>query len=93
MDPSAGCGDGASASTAGYKLETSATTATGPWTVAANGHLRRQRQRQDEPDLADVAGDDGVKYVRLSLTSNQTPSYASNCAAAAAPTPAAPSPT
>ncbi|HEY2877322.1 M36 family metallopeptidase [Nocardioides sp.] len=78
MDPSAGCGDGASASTAGYRLETSATTATGPWIVAATGTFDANANGKMNP-IPPVAGASGVKYVRLSLTSNQTPSYASNC--------------
>ena len=41
VDPTANCGDGASASTGGYRIETSADGTT--WTTASQGTLHRRR--------------------------------------------------
>ena len=78
MDPSAGCGDGASASTAGYKIETSTTTATGPWTLAATGTFDANNNGKMN-QISPTGGANGVKYVRLRCSATRRPSYASNC--------------
>ncbi|MBE7163355.1 MAG: M36 family metallopeptidase, partial [Williamsia herbipolensis] len=76
VDPSATCGDGASASTAGYTIETSADGNT--WTPAASGTFTSA----DDGQLNTVTpsgGTTGVAYVRFTITSNQTPDFATNC--------------
>jgi hypothetical protein len=79
VDPTATCGDGGSASTGGYTIETSTdgTTfvpaASGTFTAADRGHLN---------DVTLNAGTGtGVQYVRFTMTSNQTPDFATNCPA------------
>jgi extracellular elastinolytic metalloproteinase len=77
VDPAATCGDGASASTANIRIETSG-SATGPWTTAAT----KTFAVTDNGTLTSVpptAGTSTVRYVRLTLLSNQTPSYSTNC--------------
>jgi extracellular elastinolytic metalloproteinase len=76
VDPSATCGDGASASTAGYTIETSPDGNT--WTTAASGTFTSA----DDGKLDTVtpsAGAAAVRYVRFTFTSNQTPDFADNC--------------
>ena len=76
IDPSAACGDGASASTAGYQIETSDDGQT--WTDADSGTFTSA----DDGRINALDSGDGatrVQFVRLTLTSNQTPSFASNC--------------
>jgi extracellular elastinolytic metalloproteinase len=76
VDPSATCGDGASASTAGFRIETSpngttwTTAATGTFTSADNGKIN---------EVTPTAGATGVRFVRFTITSNQTPDFATNC--------------
>ena len=76
VDPTATCGDGGSASTGQFKIETSTDggtftqAATGTFGVSDRGHL-------NEVDL--TAGADGVQYVRFTIESNQTPDFATNC--------------
>jgi hypothetical protein len=76
VDPSATCGDGLSASTAGFKIETSTngtrwtTAAAGTFTTADDGRLNT---------VAPRAGTHGVRYVRFTITSNQTPDFAQTC--------------
>ena len=76
VDPSATCGDGASASTAGFGIETSpngttwTTAATGTFTSADNGKIN---------EVTPTAGATGVQFVRFTITSNQTPDFATNC--------------
>jgi extracellular elastinolytic metalloproteinase len=77
IDPAAGCGDGASASLAGYQIQTSA-TANGPWVDAASGTFdTSDNGRLNE--FAPTGGATGVQFVRLTMVSNQTPSYTANC--------------
>jgi extracellular elastinolytic metalloproteinase len=77
VDPTATCGDGGSASTGGYTIETSTDggafqeAASGTFGVADRGHL-------NEVDLTPGTGD-GVQYVRFTIESNQTPDFATNC--------------
>jgi extracellular elastinolytic metalloproteinase len=78
IDPAAGCGDGASSSTAGYRIETSSTSKKGPWTQAKTGTFSAADNGMVNP-ITPTAGTSAVRYVRLTLLSNQTPHYASNC--------------
>lgn len=77
VDPTATCGDGGSASTGDYKIETStdgttyATAATGTFTPADRGQL-------NDVTLAPGTGN-GVQFVRFTIMSNQTPDFATNC--------------
>jgi len=76
VDPSATCGDGGSASTAGFTIATSpdGTTftdaATGTFVVADRGRLNT---------VTPTAGATGVNFVRFTITSNQTPDFVNNC--------------
>jgi hypothetical protein len=78
IDPSATCGDGASAATAGYKIETSSTSATGPWTAAAS-HTFGSADNGRMNSVTPTSGASAVRYVRLTLLSNQTPDYRHSC--------------
>ena len=76
VDPTATCGDGGSASTGGFTIETS--TDGGTFTEAASGTFGvADRGHLNEVDL--TAGADGVQYVRFTIESNQTPDFATNC--------------
>lgn len=80
VDPAATCGDGPSASTAGFRIETSPDGST--WTTAAEGIFAAgDRGRLNR--LAPVGGTKGVRHVRLWVLSNQTPDFASTCRGAA----------
>jgi extracellular elastinolytic metalloproteinase len=77
VNPSAGCGDGASASTSGYKIETSpngttwTTERTGTFTSADDGRVNQ---------LALGTAVPGVRYVRFTMESNQVPApFSSSC--------------
>ncbi len=76
VDPSASCGDGGSASTGAYHIETSPDGVTytpvnsGTFTTANNGRL-------NPIDLA--APSTGVQFVRFTVDGNQTPSFSTNC--------------
>lgn len=76
VDPNATCGDGGSASTGRYRIETSmngtswTTAATGEFTPADRGHLN---------ELTPAAGSATARYVRFTMLSNQTPDFATNC--------------
>lgn len=81
VDPTATCGDGGSASTGQYKIETSLDgnvwkdAATGTFTAADRGQLN---------DVSPTAGTGtGVRYIRFTMLSNQTPDFANNCPAGA----------
>jgi hypothetical protein len=76
MDPSATCGDGASASTAGFTIEIS-DSAGGPWSHPVSDTFGSGNNGVMNP-IAPAAGTIG-RYVRLTVTSNQTPNYAANC--------------
>ena len=76
VDPSATCGDGLSASTRGFTIETSPTGSV--WTQVASGAFTNADDGQlneVDPTVATT----GVQYVRFTITSNQTPSFATNC--------------
>ena len=76
VDPSASCGDGGSASTGGYTIETSpdnstwTNASTGAFTTADDGHLN---------SLSSADGPTAVQFVRFTVTSNQTPDFTHNC--------------
>ena len=75
VDPSATCGDGASASTGAYRIETSADGTTG----------RRPTKARSPPTtgpliaLTPTAGTTGVRYVRFTILGNQVPDFATDC--------------
>jgi hypothetical protein len=76
VDPSATCGDGASASPAGFRIETSPNGTT--WTTAATGTFTSANDGKIN-EVAPAAGATGVRFVRFTITSNQTPDFATNC--------------
>jgi hypothetical protein len=76
VDPSATCGDGASASTAGFLIETSPDGTT--WTTAATGTFTSANDGQINK-VTPTAGAAGVQFIRFTITSNQTPDFATNC--------------
>jgi hypothetical protein len=78
IDPSATCGDGASAGTAGLMIETSSASATGPWTAAAS-HTFGSADNGRMNSVTPTSGASAVRYVRLTLLSNQTPDYRHSC--------------
>jgi extracellular elastinolytic metalloproteinase len=76
VDPSATCGDGGSASTSDYRIETSPDGTT--WTTAAAGTFTTD----DQGSLSTVtptAGQTGVRYVKFWILGNQTPDFATSC--------------
>ena len=76
VDPSATCGDGGSASTGAYSIETSTNGIT--WTSATSGTFTpddRGRINLLTPDV----GAAGVRYVRFTIEGNQTPDFATSC--------------
>jgi len=78
VDPSATCGDGGSASTGQYRIETSPDGTDGSWTTADEGTFTvddRGRVNQLEPS----AGATGVRFVRFTILGNQTPDFATSC--------------
>ena len=76
IDPTATCGDGGSASTGDFSIETSANgssftpVATGTFTAADRGHLNT---------VTPSGGDTNVKFVRFTILSNQVPDFATDC--------------
>jgi extracellular elastinolytic metalloproteinase len=76
VDPSATCGDGGSASSGHIQVETSPDG--GTWTLAAD-HTYTAVDRGQLNDLALTAGKNNVQYVKLTILSNQTPDFATNC--------------
>ena len=76
VDPTATCGDGGSASTGDFTIETSPDGNT--FTEAASGTFdSTNRGHLNEVDP--TAGAAGVQYVRFTIQSNQTPDFANNC--------------
>jgi hypothetical protein len=75
VDPNATCGDGASASTAKYRVETSPNGSV--WTVAREGTFTdADRGRLNERTVPPVPN---VRFVRFTILSNQTPDFATTC--------------
>jgi extracellular elastinolytic metalloproteinase len=80
VDPSATCGDGGSASTGGFTIETSPDNVT--YTPAADGTFTADDRGTLVP-ITPTDGATGVKFVRFTITSNQTPDFETNCPAGA----------
>ncbi|MEP9384017.1 M36 family metallopeptidase [Nocardioides cheoyonin] len=76
VDPSATCGDGASASTGAFSIETSQDGTT--WTTAATGSFTSADLGRLNP-IVPTAGSQGVTYVRFTILGNQTPDFATSC--------------
>lgn len=76
IDPTATCGDGGSASTGDYTIETSTDGTT--WTTAATGTFT-SADRGKINSVNPSAGSTGVKFVKFTILSNQTPDFATNC--------------
>ncbi len=76
IDPTATCGDGGSASTGDYKIETSPNGTT--WTQAASGTFTADDRGRFNL-ITPAAGTSGVKFLRFTILGNQTPSFATNC--------------
>jgi hypothetical protein len=75
VDPSSTCGDDATSSTAGYRIQTSS-GATGPWTtVASSTFTAADNGRMNQVDA--VATD--VEFVRFTILSDQVPSFSGTC--------------
>ncbi len=78
VDPSASCGDGGSASTAGYTIQTSPTGTAGTWTTAATGTFT-SADNGTLNHVTPTAGTAGVEFLKFQINSNQTPDFAHNC--------------
>jgi extracellular elastinolytic metalloproteinase len=76
VDPTSACGDGGSASTGAYRIETSADDAT--WTTASQGTFSVD-DRGTLVALTPTAGTAGVRYVRFTILGNQVPTFATDC--------------
>ncbi len=76
VDPNATCGDGGSASTGDYRIETSTDGIV--WTTAAEGTFT-PADRGTINDVTPTAGAAGVRFVKFTMLSNQTPDFATNC--------------
>ncbi|MCW3065808.1 MAG: hypothetical protein JWN32_2980, partial [Solirubrobacterales bacterium] len=70
-DPGNTCGDSTSASTAGYRIETSPTLNPATWTVAMEGTFTPSEAHRQSL-LTPTAGTTGVRFVRLTLLSPQS---------------------
>ena len=68
VDPGAVCGDPDSASTQGYRIETSKTAANGSWTVVKTGSFTLG-QAHELNDVA-ITPRKAVRFVRFTITSN-----------------------
>jgi hypothetical protein len=79
VDPAATCGDGASASAAGVTILTSTTSDTGPWSTTPTSHVFTSADNGRMTEVTPSGDTSNVRYVKLSLTSNQTPHYSANC--------------
>ncbi len=78
IDPSATCGDGGSASTGDYKIETSPDGSDGSWTEAATGTFTADDRGQIN-SVTPSAGATGVQFVKFTILGNQTPDFSNNC--------------
>ena len=76
VDPAATCGDGGSASTGAFRIETSPDGTT--WTESAAGVFDVDDRGRLNP-VAPVAGATGVRFVKFWIMGNQTPDFATNC--------------
>jgi hypothetical protein len=76
VDPTSSCGDGGSASTGAYRIETSPDGTT--WTTANQGTFTADDRGTLVP-LAPTAGTAGVRFVRFTILGNQVPTFATDC--------------
>ncbi len=76
VDPTATCGDGGSASTGKFQIETSVDGVA--WTVALTGEFTVADQGKMVP-LTPTTAANGVQFVRFTILGNQTPDFATNC--------------
>jgi hypothetical protein len=76
VDPTANCGDGGSASTGGYRIETSPDGAA--WTTAAQGTFTADDLGRLN-SLTPAAGTAAVRYVRFTILGNQVPDFSTDC--------------
>jgi hypothetical protein len=77
IDPAATCGDGGSASTGDFMIETS-TNGTSFDVAAEDTFVASDRGHLNEVDPAPGTGND-VQFVRFTIESNQTPDFATSC--------------
>jgi hypothetical protein len=78
VDPSSTCGDDATSSTAGYQIETSA-SASGPWALAHTDTFTEADNGKMNQIPITTANTD-VQYVKFTITSDQVPDFATDCA-------------
>ena len=76
VDPTANCGDGGSASTGAYRIETSPDG--NAWTTAAQGTFTVDDRGSLVP-VHPTAGTAGVRYLRFTILGNQVPDFATSC--------------
>jgi extracellular elastinolytic metalloproteinase len=76
VDPAATCGDGASASTGDYRIETSPNGTV--WTTAASGTFTSDDNGTLTP-VTPTAGGSDVRFVKFTMLGNQVPDFATNC--------------
>jgi hypothetical protein len=77
IDPAATCGDGASASTGRFRVETSRDGKS--WRTAAHGRFTSGDRGRANPVRAAKPARHAVRFVRLTILGNQTPDFATNC--------------
>jgi extracellular elastinolytic metalloproteinase len=86
VDPSNTCGDDFSTAVQDYRIETSTTSKTGPWTTANSGTFTRTDIGSLVPINVNVSG---VKFVKFTILSNQTAAdpagYLSTCGSGGGP--------
>jgi extracellular elastinolytic metalloproteinase len=76
INPTATCGDGASASTGDFRVETSVDGIT--WTVASEGHFGiAERNQMNSVEL--TAGTEGVQFVRYTMLGTQLAEAGGSC--------------
>jgi extracellular elastinolytic metalloproteinase len=76
INPSATCGDGGSASTGDYRVETSPDGTT--WTVASQGHFTPAQRAANPVPLA-AGSTAGVRYIRYTMLSTQVADLGGTC--------------
>ena len=76
VDPAATCGDDPTSATQGIRIQTSTDGTT--WTTAYQGSLTPADNGRLN-DLTPSGATTGVRFVRVSIRSNQTPSFATTC--------------
>jgi hypothetical protein len=76
VDPAATCGDDPTSSMGAFRIETSVDGNT--WKTAATGTFHAADDGRLNP-VTPTAGKTAVRFVRLTIRGNQTPSFASTC--------------